>query len=333
MGSSIWRWLASLSQVMLGIALLSVCWLLLARSYTSAETQNLPAGWRIIRPPAEVCCLAQVGDTVWTGGKDGLTIVDTTTGHVQPGYQRQPRFGYVRALYADRRQTIWVAHDDGLAAWAGNGWRDYSTELHPSRRALSLMEDRQGKLWIGSERRIVIYNGRQFQGLSFPKEISLASADAIFEDRAGVVWIGCASPTYGGLCSYADGTWKQYSVREGLPHPAVNMIAEDAQGALWIATGFANCGGVVRIRDGQWSVLTKSDGLAGWKVRSVFEDHQGRLWFGSEYDGVAIFSQGSWRVISPAAGLAGNEVKAILEDDAGRFWLGTDRGLSCIPKL
>lgn len=328
-----WRWLAPLLQVLLGLAFIGGLWLLLARSYAIAEVQHIPTGWRIFRPPAEVCCLARFGRDIWCGGKDGLTIIDGVTGEVQPVSQGQPHFGYVRALHVDRRQAVWVAHDGGLASYSDGGWHDYSGGLYPAKRALSLMEDHQDRLWIGSERRTTIYDEGAFHRVPFPRDISLASADVIFEDKAGVVWIGCASPTYGGLCSYRDGQWKQYSVREGLPHPAVNMIIEDAQGATWVATGFANRGGALRIHNGRWSTLTKRDGLAGWKVRSVFEDREGRLWFGSEYDGVAILSQGSWRVIPPDAGLAGNEVKAIIQDEDGKFWLGTERGLSCIPKL
>jgi len=330
---SIRRWVAAVFQVLLGLALVGAIWLLLSRTFAAAEAQRLPAGWRIIRPPTDVCCLASSGDAVWSGGKDGLMLIDRLSGRVRPLPAGAPRLGYVRALLFDKQGTLWVAHDGGLAAYGSEGWRDLSAWLSPARRALSLLQDRQGRLWIGCEGQLVLRDAEGCQSLPIPREYRLPAADVLFEDSSGVVWVGCASATYGGLCSYKSGQWQEYPARTLLPHPSVNMIIESQEHTLWIATGFADSGGAARLRAGQWDSLTKRDGLAGNKVRSVYEDGQGRLWFGSEYAGVAILNGKGWRTIPPGAGLAGSEVKCILQDRDGAFWLGTNNGLSYIPQL
>jgi ligand-binding sensor domain-containing protein len=327
------RLASSLGQSLLGLAIVCGLWLLLARSFAAANAQRITPGWQISRPPSEVTCLAVLGAGLWAGGKDGLTIVDRASGRQRPLPSGAPSFAHVRALLLDSHGTLWVGHDGGLAAYADGHWRDFSGAGLPVPSALSLLEDHRGVLWIGSAGQVAQHDGTGFRLLQIPKEFKLASADVLYEDSAGTLWIGCASPTYGGLVSNANGEWRRYSVRDGLPHPTVNMILEDSRGVLWVATGFANRGGVAKMSRGQWSALTKRDGLAGWKVRSVFEDRQGRLWFGSEYDGVAVLSGGGWRVIPPSAGLAGREVKAVVQDEAGVYWLGTDSGLSRIPSI
>jgi ligand-binding sensor domain-containing protein len=327
------RLASSVGQTLLGLAIVCGLWLLLARSFAAANAQRVTPGWQIIRPPSEVTCLALLGADLWAGGKDGLAVVDRASGKQRRLPSGAPGFAHVRALLLDSRGTLWVGHDGGLAAYADGAWRDFSGAGMPVPSALSLLEDHRGVLWIGSVGRIALYDGNGFRQLQIPKEFTLASADVLYEDSAGTVWAGCASPTYGGLVSVENGHWRRYSVVDGLPHPSVNMILQDSRGVLWVATGFANRGGVAGVADGRWSALTKRDGLAGWKVRSVFEDRQGRLWFGSEYDGVAVLSGAGWRVIPPSAGLAGREVKAVLQDQAGVYWLGTDSGLSRIPSI
>ena len=79
--------------------------------------------------------------------------------------------------------------------------------------------------------------------------------------------------------------------------------------------------------------LTKENGLAGGKVRSLYEDRDGRLWFGSEYDGIAVYTDNRWQVITPNYGLAGWEVKEMVQDSDGVYWLGTEKGLSRIESI
>ncbi|NYT06355.1 MAG: hypothetical protein GKC04_08345, partial [Methanomicrobiales archaeon] len=43
------------------------------------KEQTLPEGCVIVRPPGEVTTLLIDGDVVWTGGKDGVILVDRTT--------------------------------------------------------------------------------------------------------------------------------------------------------------------------------------------------------------------------------------------------------------
>jgi ligand-binding sensor domain-containing protein len=316
-----------LAQLAAGVLIVAGVWLLISHLSISLENRRLPDDWSIIRPPGEVSCLLVVDEQIWCGGWQGLVVLDRANGKPAAPPPDTPDFSYVRALIRDRHGAVWVGHEQGLARFDGSGWRHQwnGTPLGP---VLSLAEMRDGRLWIGREGGVTILDGDSLQPLALPDEVALASVDAIFQDRRGIIWLGSASPTHGRLVSFDGSTWTSYEAGRELPHPAVNMVTEDRHGRLWVATGFANRGGAARLGDDGWTWLTRDHGLAGEKVRSIFEDRDGRLWFGSEYDGVAVLEDGSWTVIPPDAGLAGREVKLVVQDPDGIYWLGTDGGLN-----
>ena len=75
------------------------------------QVKNAPAGWQIIRPPGEVYTIHIENDTVWTGGKDGVILIDRITGRNVPLPGSPPPVSYVRSIIRDQWGTIWVAHD------------------------------------------------------------------------------------------------------------------------------------------------------------------------------------------------------------------------------
>lgn len=321
-------------QFILGVCIIAGAWVLIERYFLAEEKRHMPQGFTTICPPREVCCMILAGGTLWTGGKDGLALIDTGTAREIPPPPGKPPLGYVRALWKDRKDTIWIAHDLGLERYAGGEWHSCLDAIdRPVRKTLSLRESARGTLWVGTEGGIIEFENDRGRFIPPGKGICLESADALYEDRRGILWIGCSSPTRGALYRYDRSSWREYTSKDGLPHSSVNMITEDRQGSLWIATGFSSRGGAARLSDGVFTSLLKKDGLAGDKVRSVYEDSAGRLWFGAEYDGVAILDRGAWRIIAPDRGLAGKEVKTVLEDTYGVYWIGTDGGLTRIDRF
>jgi ligand-binding sensor domain-containing protein len=315
-------------QAICGILIVFGLGVLIHSLVRTSELRGVPAGWQIIRPPGEVSCLALDGSRLWAGGKDGITLIDTATGRSLPPSPGTPSFGRVNALLRDSQGAMWIAHDAGLTLYHNGLFAPVPG--FPAGTALSLLEDKQGRLWVGSPGAVRRRSGDDWTTLSPPRESALDAADVLFEDHEGIVWVGCASPSQGALYRFDGSSWQRFSADTGLVHSSVNMIAEDRSGALWVALGFAGHGGAGRLQSGQWTFLTSKDGLAGDKVRSIYEDRAGRLWFGSEYDGVAIRESTRWRILAPGKGLAGKEVKVVLQDPQGVFWIGTDGGLNRI---
>ena len=299
-----------------------------------AQIKNTPPGWQIIRPPGEVYSLYIENNTIWTGGKDGVILIDRISGSVIPLPESPPQFSYVRAIVRDRTGSIWIAHDGGLVRYDGHTWRVIAPGNDvPFTKTLSLIERKDGTLVAGTVLGVYSFDGKQWTNLVPPAGPVPVTADALFEDLDGNLWIGCVSPTHGGLFLLNRTGWYSVTDENPLLHTSARMITQTRDGAVWVASGFANVGGAVVDRQGSWSNLTVNDGLAGQATRVVYEDRAGRMWVGSEYDGIAVRSNGTWHVITTKEGLAGQEVKVMTEDTDGTYWLGTNGGLNRVdPK-
>ena len=72
------------------------------------------------------------------------------------------------------------------------------------------------------------------------------------------------------------GTWKTYSIDDGLPSLRVEHIAEGCEGYIWFAS---RDNGVSRFDGDAFQNFTKQDGLAHDQVFFIQQDRQKRLWF------------------------------------------------------
>ena len=82
-----------------------------------------------------------------------MTVIDRRTGRPIPLPPGAPRFSYVHALLQDRHGAIWIGQATGLVKYDHQAWTSFTKGPDvPVGRALSLAEDRDGRLWIGIDR-------------------------------------------------------------------------------------------------------------------------------------------------------------------------------------
>jgi ligand-binding sensor domain-containing protein len=326
--------IGSAAQLTGGILIIVVIILVLQNLLGFVQVQTSPPGWQIIRPPNEVSTLLIVNDTVWTGGKDGVILIDRATGSRTATYGSVPSFGYVRQIFRDSSGWIWIAHDGGLARYRNGTWQVIAPAPDvPFTKALSIAQRRDGTIVIGTDTDVFASAGGSWASILGAGAPPVACAEVLLADTSNDLWIGCGQPTHGGLYRLNGSTWRSYGISDGLPHLSVRGMTLARDGSVWAATGFSRHGGAARYSGGTWTNLTVADGLAGESTRSVFEDDSGKMWIGSEYDGVAAgYPPGPWRIFAEKDGLAGYEVKIMAQDGDGTYWLGTNSGLSRVER-
>ena len=113
------------------------------------------------------------------------------------------------------------------------------------------------------------------------------------------------------------GTWKTYSIDDGLPSLRIEHIAEDSGGYIWFAT-WDN--GACRFDGDAFQHFTTQDGLAHDQVFFIQKDRQERLWFGT-LKGVCWYDGADFHPLEDD-GIAGRSVRVIYEDLEGRIWFG-----------
>lgn len=316
-------------QLVVGILIIVVLILLLQAVLGYMQVKGTPPGWEIIRPPAEVSTLLIDSDTLWTGGKEGIILISRTNRSHIPLPAQAPSTSYVRQIFRDHTGTIWIGHDSGLLKVTNASWQIIAPGPGiPFTRVLSLAELRDGSMVAGTDTDVFVKEETGWLSLRASGMPEIASADVLLATRSGDLWVGCGAPMRGALFRMNGTLWQQYTVSNGLPHPAVRALTEADDGSVWVATGFSRNGGVARFSGGVWTNLTRADGLAGESTRSVFLDKRGRIWIGSEYDGIAVRNNSTWKIFTEKDGLAGYEVKTMVQDNEGVYWLGTNGGLT-----
>ena len=199
----------------------------------------------------------------------------------------------------------------------------------PTRFTTSVVEDREGFMWIGTSGGLARWDGYHFKtykaGSSDPSALPSSYVVSLHEDASGALWIGTAG---GGLARREPGSerFTVYGVGpKGVSHGQVWAIDDDGAGGLWVATD----GGLDHLHSkGVWTHERHNsgapNGLPDDHVNTLMHDHRGRLWIGTR-SGVARRDPGSSAfVVVPLPGEGGPqpEIWRVFEDSAGRIWIG-----------
>jgi ligand-binding sensor domain-containing protein/signal transduction histidine kinase len=154
----------------------------------------------------------------------------------------------ITSLYIDHARNLWVGTDNGLSSFNRQAGRFINlplsvsmAELGSERVIRALLEDQQGKLWIGTEggglKRFEPDTGLMTtfrHNKNNPDSLHNNVIYTLFEDSNGILWIG----TEGGLHRFDQDSekFRYFSIEHGLPDDEVYAILEDQNGNLWIST-------------------------------------------------------------------------------------------------
>jgi len=188
----------------------------------------------------------------------------------------------------------------------------------------SIVEDRYGFLWFGSQGGLNYYNGREFitykhnpfnnNGL-----IHNLIQTLYYDQEKHQLWIG----TYQGVSrlDIKSQTFKNYSTADGLSNPVVIAITEDINGDILFGT-----------MDGLNRLNTENDKFEHYKipgevVRDLYIDSKQRLWIAS-YQGLLKYNRKNDKVEKADIKLPGDYVMAVKEYKKGILTLGIwDQGI------
>lgn len=258
---------------------------------------------------------------------------------------------------------LWVATQDGAAAYDGRGWR---TENVPDRarsnflRCVTAAPD--GAIWFGrQDGGVARWQDGNWTSFADQMPTGAQMVNALLWDE-GALW---AATDQGGVGRLKDARWTWIGSAQGLPSDQTRALAI-VDGAVWVGTraGLARIehGRVVGVElpgQGVTAVLPTPEGLTAatrdgkvWRKRADgwvalpmpptvtgagintlarTEDATGKatLWVGSGAKGLAGWDGQGWTYFHLGHGLPSDTIWSLLPvgQPARALWIGTDAGL------
>ena len=106
----------------------------------------------------------------------------------------------------------------------------------PTSEANAIAETGEGFIWIGSYAGLMRHDGTSFERLDSATGIS--SVISLYVDSRDRLWIGTNDT---GVFVMEQGTFRNWTMSDGLPAVNIRAIAEDADGTMYIATTAGVC--------------------------------------------------------------------------------------------
>ena len=178
-----------------------------------------------------------------------------------------------------------------------------------------------GYLWIGTQRGLVRFGGRNFQLIQETNTNSspIGSVLGLLVDEEGSLWVRLGGP---GLLRYHDGKFEDLTNRFDVPEDAVTQMSRAADGHAMFVT--IQNGTVVYDR-GKFVRVAAPPDLSNFLVTSIAIGLDGEYWLGTRELG--LFEIRGGKISARRDILIERKINALLLANARQLWIGTDTGL------
>jgi len=188
---------------------------------------------------------------------------------------------------------------------------------------LSLVLDREGCLWIGTNGRGLNRAKRQaFQVLPGSEGLVVQS---VAQDKDDGLWIA-----YNGerIDHWNNGTLERFTnvwpAVSSTPRPfEINMrsVYVDTNNQVWAGAAAAWGSRLFDLREGRFQPVSDGANLMNRDVAAITQDRNGVLWVGTQ-SGLVYRDHDVWKTLA----LSNSFIRAIADDNLGNLWIGTAGG-------
>ena len=300
-----------------------------------------------------ICMLQDARGFMWFGTNDGLNKYDGynfTVYKTRPNNPRSISDNFITDLGNSGNGDIWIATQGGGVSYYDRrkdqflhlraGLTDTDTNAISSNDVYAILEDSEGKVWIGTSWGLDLYDPMKKKITHYKHHITDSNTLSdnyvtdILEDSDHNIWI--ATPNGLNLFDRKQKKFKRYLHQPGNPFtPGSNHILvlfEDSRKGIWIGTNKnglemldKSTGRFEQYRHNPINAYSLSDG----PIKAIKEDDQQRLWIGTENAGLSIFDPVK-RVFYnytsdevDRSTLGSNSINAICRDTKNNMWVGS----------
>ncbi|HKQ38940.1 MAG TPA: two-component regulator propeller domain-containing protein [Verrucomicrobiae bacterium] len=193
----------------------------------------------------------------------------------------------------------------------------------PQNTVLSIVQSRDGYLWIGTRFGLSRFDGVRFTTFNAANTPGMPCQNcyAMAEDSEGGLWIG----TNEGIIRRKNSHFELFTEKHGLNSKSIRRIFQGPSGALWVGTEH----GLAKFTGNGFTNLVRDLGIINNRTE-VFEDRSGCIWYNTE-DGLFrwSFQTRKPQLVVPLYRPGGSRARFFLQDSQNRIWFGGVEGLFC----
>lgn len=258
----------------------------------------------------------------------------------------------IKCMVQDRTGRTWFGTTGaGLYSFNGKAFTQYTEKDGLMNDVIfSLMEDREGRIWAGTNEGVYVFDGHKFNHFTLPglDDINynlISSANIvrfwyrykpvfnIVQDKAGHIWIGTAGIglyRYDGNTftnyRYVAGQWKSFvpdannRINCNVYGNPVNHLLVDKKGDILF--GSAASGRLYKY-DGNRIISLIDSGRVNGRIMRIAEDNTGRIWLGTELNGAYSLNGKQLQHYRAKDGLRLTTITTLMTDKKGNIWFGS----------
>ncbi|MBC7693975.1 MAG: SpoIIE family protein phosphatase [Burkholderiales bacterium] len=248
---------------------------------------------------------------------------------------------FVYSIYQLNNKNILIGTEDGLYNLnpRTNVITNYNTLLkkYQINTVLSLLEDKEGNIWIGSYGQgVVVYNPTTKKETKLLADKNFGgTVMKIIQDKSGVIWVA----TYkDGLYSINPNTFavRRYTTEQGLSSNNIYFVYENKEnGTLILGTD----GGGLNILDFVTSVdrpfvtvykhIDNKNSISSNSINNIYKDRNGIFWIATS-NGLNKFDlkKKNFTIYTEKDGLPNSYIYDVIPDKDNYLWLPSNSGLT-----
>ncbi|HWW01921.1 MAG TPA: two-component regulator propeller domain-containing protein [Candidatus Acidoferrum sp.] len=224
-------------------------------------------------------------------------------------------------------------YGDGVY-WMDSAGKFPRVEGLTNRFIYSLLIDREGSLWVGSDGGGL--SRARPQSFDVVEGTRGSTVQSACEDPLGGFWIGYNSERIdhwnGNSFQTFTNLWPtELYASPGLTRFYARTVFEDRSHQVWAGgtSEITTHPPLLRLEGGRFRPAPGAAAL-DQEVLAAYEDSGGVLWLGTP-EGLARWDGRAWKLFTTRDGLSSDRVRCIAEDTKGNLWVGTERGgLNCL---
>lgn len=190
----------------------------------------------------------------------------------------------------------------------------------PTGEANTVIQSRDGHIWIGSYGGLIRYDGSNFRNYSTEKLIDSDSIRSLYEDSQGRLWIGTND---NGVVMMQNDEFINISNVGDNSFACIRDFAEDKNGDIFVASP----SGMAKITN-NGLLIFEGDELSGKGIYSIAIDKYNRIWGCTDTGECIVLEQEQViEVFTSAEIFDAQKIYCIDDDEEGNIYMGTSENV------